>query len=48
MPVDDIVVMPMANYGLKFYGNAIVVNSKFAAEKPEAVMAFLRAFLTGL
>ena len=48
VPVDDIVVMPMANYGLKLYGNAIVVNSKFAAEKPEAVMAFLRAFLTGL
>ena len=47
VPVDDIVLMPMANYGLKFYGNAIVVNSKFAAEKPEAVMAFLRAFLTG-
>jgi NitT/TauT family transport system substrate-binding protein len=48
VPVDDIVPMPMANYGLKLYGNAIVVNSKFAAEKPEAVMAFLRAFLTGL
>jgi|SRR6478752_5307959 len=48
VPVDDIVLMPMANYGLKLYGNAIVVNSKFAAEKPEAVMAFLRAFLTGL
>jgi len=48
VPVDDIVLMPMANYGLKLYGNAIVVNSKFAAEKPEAVQAFLRAFLRGL
>jgi NitT/TauT family transport system substrate-binding protein len=48
VPVDDIVLMPMANYGLKLYGNAIVVNSKFAAEKPEAVKAFLRAFLRGL
>src|SRR5207342_1711048 len=48
VPVDDIVLMPMANYGLKLYGNAIVVNSKFAAEKPEAVMAFLRVFLRGL
>jgi NitT/TauT family transport system substrate-binding protein len=48
VPVDDIVLMPMANYGLKLYGNAIVVNSKFAAEKPEAVKAFLRAFLKGL
>jgi NitT/TauT family transport system substrate-binding protein len=48
VPVDDIVLMPMANYGLKLYGNAIIVNSKFAAEKPEAVKAFLRAFLKGL
>src|SRR5215471_10254314 len=46
--VDDIVLMPMANYGLKLYGNAILVNSKFAAEKPEAVKAFLQGFLKGL
>jgi NitT/TauT family transport system substrate-binding protein len=44
VPIDDIVLMPMANYGMKLYGNAIVVNSKFAAEKPVAVKAFLRAF----
>jgi NitT/TauT family transport system substrate-binding protein len=48
VPVDDIVLMPMANYGLKLYGNAIIVNPKFAAEKPEALKAFLRAFLKGL
>jgi NitT/TauT family transport system substrate-binding protein len=48
VPVDDIVLMPMANYGLKLYGNAIMVNSKFAAEKPEAVKAFLQGFLKGL
>jgi NitT/TauT family transport system substrate-binding protein len=48
VPVDDIVLLPMANYGLKLYGNAIVVNSKFAAEKPEAVKAFLNALLKGL
>ena len=48
VPVDDIVLMPMADYGLKLYGNAIIVNSKFAAEKPEAVKAFLHAFLKGL
>ena len=48
MPIDDIVLMAMANYGLKLYGNAIIVNSKFAAEKPEAVRAFLHAFLKGL
>jgi NitT/TauT family transport system substrate-binding protein len=44
IPQDDIVVMLMSNYGLKLYGNAIMVNPKFAAEKPEAVKAFLRAF----
>ena len=48
VPVDDIVLMPMANYGLKLYGNAIIVNSKFAAEKPEVVRTFLHAFLKGL
>lgn len=48
VPVDDIVLMPMADYGMKLYGNAIIVNSKFAAEKPEAVRTFLRVFLQTL
>jgi NitT/TauT family transport system substrate-binding protein len=48
VPLDDIVLMPMADYGLKLYGNAVIVNSKFAAEKPETVKAFLHAFLKGL
>jgi NitT/TauT family transport system substrate-binding protein len=48
VPVDDIVLMPMADYGLKLYGNALVVNSKFAAENPAAIAAFLRAVLRGL
>src|ERR671937_776366 len=48
VPVDDILLMPMANYGLKLYGNTIIINPKFAAEKPEAVRAFLHAFLQGL
>ncbi len=48
MPADDIVVMLMADYGVNLYGNAIIVNPKFAAEKPEVVKKFLRAFLKGL
>ena len=48
VPIDDIVLLPMSNYGLKAYGSAILVNTKFAAEKPEAVKGFLRAFLKGL
>lgn len=46
--VDDMVLMPMVNYGLKLYGSAIIVNAKFAADNPVAVKAFLRAFLRGL
>jgi NitT/TauT family transport system substrate-binding protein len=48
VPVDDIVLLMMANYGVKLYGSAIIVNSKFATEKPEAVRGFLRAFMKGL
>jgi NitT/TauT family transport system substrate-binding protein len=46
--VNDLLLMQMANYGLKLYGNAVIVNPKFAAEKPEAVNAFLSALLKGL
>jgi NitT/TauT family transport system substrate-binding protein len=48
VPTDDIVVMLMADYGVNLYGNTIIVNPKFAAEKPEAVKGFLRAFIKGL
>jgi NitT/TauT family transport system substrate-binding protein len=48
VPVNDIVVMLMADYGVNLYGNAIIVNGKFASEKPQAVKGFLRAFLKGL
>ena len=48
VPADDIVVMLMADYGVNLYGDTIIVNPKFAAEKPEAVKGFLRAFLKGL
>jgi NitT/TauT family transport system substrate-binding protein len=48
VPVDDIVVLLMADYGVNLYGNVIIVNPKFAAEHPDAVKGFLRAFLKGL
>jgi NitT/TauT family transport system substrate-binding protein len=48
VPVDDIVVLLMADYGVRLYGSAILVNTKFADEKPEAVKAFLRAFVKAL
>jgi NitT/TauT family transport system substrate-binding protein len=48
VPADDITVMLMADHGVNLYGNAIIVNPKFAAEKPEVVKKFLNAFLKGL
>ena len=48
VPVDDIAVLLMADYGVNLYGSAIIVNSKFAAEHPDAVKGFLRAFMRGL
>jgi NitT/TauT family transport system substrate-binding protein len=48
VPVDDITLLLMADYGVTLYGDAIIVNSKFATEHPQAVRGFLRAFLRGL
>ncbi|HKY85724.1 MAG TPA: ABC transporter substrate-binding protein [Pseudorhodoplanes sp.] len=48
VPVDDITVILMADYGVNLYGNVIMANPKFAAEKPEVVKKFLTAFLKGL
>ena len=36
------------DYGVKLYGNAIVVSPQFLAKNPEAVKAFLRAFTKGM
>lgn len=43
VPADDISVMLMADYGVDLYGNAIIVNTEFAAANPELVTGFLRA-----
>jgi len=39
----DIVAMRYADFGLDFYGNAVIVGPKFAAEKPAAVRGFNKA-----
>jgi len=44
----DVVVLQYPDYGVKLYGNAIIVNPKFLKEKPEAVKAFLKAFTLGM
>jgi NitT/TauT family transport system substrate-binding protein len=48
VPLDDLVVLQMADYGLPLYGDAIIVNTAFAAAHPDAVKGFLRAFLKAL
>lgn len=48
VPADDIVVMLMSDHGVELYGNVIMVNPKFAAEKPDAVKGFIRALIKGV
>ena len=47
VPAADLAVFRFADYGSAAYGLSIVVNPKFAAEKPEALRAFLRAITNG-
>jgi NitT/TauT family transport system substrate-binding protein len=44
---EDIVVFPYAQHGVRLYGNAIIVSPKLLRENPQAVRAFLSAFLKG-
>jgi NitT/TauT family transport system substrate-binding protein len=41
---EDVTILQYPDYGVKLYGNAIIVSPKFLKEKPEAVKAFLAAF----
>jgi NitT/TauT family transport system substrate-binding protein len=45
---EDIVPIFMADNGLDLYGNAIMVNTEWAEENPEAVGGFIRAFIKGM
>jgi len=45
---DDVVVLPYPNYGVKLYGNAIIVSPKLIKENPAAIKAFLSAFAKGM
>ena len=40
-------VILMADNGVELYGNAVIVNTDFASENPEAVTAFLGAIAGG-
>ena len=47
VPADDISVILMADHGVALYGNAIIVNTDFAAANPAQVTGFLRAVAMG-
>jgi NitT/TauT family transport system substrate-binding protein len=44
---EDIVIMPYADFGVKLYGNAIIVSPRLIQENPAAITAFLTAFARG-
>lgn len=48
VPVNDLLVLLMADHGVDLYGNAVVVSSKFAEERPEDLKGLLHAILRGL
>ncbi len=41
---EDVVILPYPEYGVKMYGNVVIVSQDFASKNPEAVKGFLRAF----
>jgi NitT/TauT family transport system substrate-binding protein len=45
--LEDVVVMPYAQHGVKLYGNVIIASPKLIRENPAAVKAFLAAFTKG-
>ena len=44
---EDVVVLPYPDFGVKLYGNAIIVSPKLLKDNPAAVKAFLQAFTKG-
>jgi NitT/TauT family transport system substrate-binding protein len=47
VPEEDISTILMADHGLQLYGNAVIVNTDFAAANPELVTGFLTAIAAG-
>ena len=43
IPVEDISLLLMSDYGVQLYGNVIMISPKLMAENPEAIRKFLRA-----
>ncbi|SMX41036.1 ABC transporter substrate-binding protein [Maliponia aquimaris] len=47
VPEDDISTILMADHGVQLYGNAIIVNTDYAAANPEIITGFLTAVAAG-
>jgi NitT/TauT family transport system substrate-binding protein len=47
VPASDLTVLRYNDYGCEAYGFAVIVSPAFAAGKPEAVKAFVRAVISG-
>ena len=47
VPEDDITTIMFSDHGVALYGNAVIVNTDFAAENPEVVTGALRAIARG-
>jgi NitT/TauT family transport system substrate-binding protein len=47
VPASDLTVLRYNDYGCEAYGFAVIVSPAFAASKPEAVKAFVRATIAG-
>jgi NitT/TauT family transport system substrate-binding protein len=47
VPEDDMVTLLMSDYGVKLYGNAIIVNTEYAAANPDVIKGFLAGVAEG-
>ncbi len=45
--LEDVVVMPYAENGVRLYGNVIIAHPRLVRENPQAIKAFLSAFTKG-
>nr|WP_245904319.1 ABC transporter substrate-binding protein [Roseicyclus mahoneyensis] len=48
VPEDDITTILFADHGVALYGNAVIVNTEYAAANPEIVTGALRAIARGV
>ena len=45
--IEDVVVLPYPQFGVKLYGNVVIASPKMVKDNPAAIKAFLQAFAKG-